>query len=694
MKTYTTQQLRNVSLAGHSGSGKTTLAEALLFQNGMIQRVGTVEQGNTQSDYDPEEISRRMSINATLLPIELPEHKINLLDCPGSRDFVGETKNAIRVSEMCLLVVDSVAGPQVGTEFAWDFATDYLIPKAFFVNKMDVEHANFDEVIRHIDETFDAHCVPVSLPIGKGSAFKGVIDLLEMKAIYDENGKVTEGEIPAEYLEAARAARRKLVEAAAEGDDELTEKFLMEETLSREEIILGLREDLFEGRFSPVACGSATKRIGLSVLQKFLLHECPSPDMRKGIRALDEDDEVHFRTIDPNAPFSALVFKTVNDDYAGRMSLIKVVTGKVAGDCQLLNSSNGKVERVGHVFELRGKAHLNVESIMTGDIGAFAKLESTHTGDTLIDPKAPVVKYKPTRLPQPTSMVAVAAKNRGDEDKISIGLHRLLESDMTLRLERDASLHQSVLKGMGDTHLDVAAARLKAMAKVELELKAPRVPYRETLTRIAKGQGKFKRQSGGRGQYGDCWIRLEPLPRGSGFEFVWEIVGGVIPTNFKASVEKGLREAITKGILAGFPAVDVRACCYDGSYHDVDSSDMAFQVAASLAWKNVAPNSGPVILEPYNTVTCDVPQEYMGDVLGYMSQCRGRISGNETVGRRVRIVAEVPMREMGTFSRDLRSMTQGRGVFESTFSHYEMAPPPIQEKIIANEKVHHAEAEH
>ena len=697
MKVYQTQQLRNVALAGHSGTGKTTLAEALLHIHGLVDRKGSVEAGNTQSDYDPLEKDRQCSINATLLPIELDEHKINLLDCPGFRDFIGEIKNAIRICEMALLVVDAESGVEVGTEFAWEFAREYNIPVAIVVNKMDRERANFQQALANIDETFDAHTIPVTLPIGEGPDFKGVIDLLDMKAIYDEGPKKKVEDIPEELREQAEEARRALIEAAAEGDDELTERFLENETLTEEELRIGLREDMQSGRFIPVVCASAEKEIGLAGLMHFILDECPSPDMRHGFRgykdAEDPDSEIIFHKLNPGDPFSAFVFKTVNDDYAGRLSLFKVVTGSVTGDCQILNTRDGATMKAGHVFALRGKNQVAVERIMTGDIGDFAKLQNVHTGDTLADPKPPNPRYEPTHMPAPSVHLAIRTKVKSEEDKIAVAIHRLLEQDNTLRLERDPLLHQTILSGNGDTHLEVSIDRLRQAAKVEVEAEPPRVQYRETITKTAQGQGKYKKQSGGRGQYGDCHMRLEPLPRGSGFEFKWEIVGGVIPTGYQSSVEKGLREALNKGILAGYPVIDLLAACYDGSHHTVDSSDMAFQVAASMAFKNVAPQAGPVILEPIMRVHVDVPADYMGDVLGYISQRRGRVAGNEQEGRRVRVTADVPQGEMGTFSRDLRSMTQGRSIFAAEFSHYEPCPPNVQEQVIKDARILHEEAE-
>jgi len=693
LKTYPTEQVRNVALIGHSGSGKTSLAEAVLHVSGAIDKPGSVDKGTTQSDYDPEEIKRKISINATLLPLETGDVKVNLLDCPGSRDFVGEIKNAVRCAETALVLVDAAVGVETGTEFAHAFAEDYHIPQAFFINKMDKERADFDAAVRSIDAAFDdVHTIPVVLPIGQGPNFKGVVDLLAMKAVYDAGGKATEGPIPADMVEAAKAARKRLIEAAAEGNDELTMKFLEQDDLANEEIMLGLRQDMEAGRFCPVLCGSASAEIGLSVLLKFFRDECVPPNERKGFLAYVEGGELNqteLKSLDPKAPFTAYVFKTVNDEFVGRLSFFKVVTGVAKGDCQIRNARTGHVERVGHVFTERGKQQLPVDYIATGGIGAFAKLEGVHTGDTIGDPKAPSVVYEPTHLPAPTVHLAISAKNKGDEDKIGMGLHRLLECDPTLSVERDSLLHQTVLSGMGDTHLDVVLSRLHSSTRADIESKPPKVQYRETIARSGEGQGKYKKQTGGRGQYGDCWVRLKPLPRGEGFRFEWKVVGGAIPTNYTSSVEKGLRAALERGIIAGYPVVDLLAECYDGSYHAVDSSDMAFQVAASIAFKNVSTKCQPVLLEPINRVTIDVPDAHMGDVMGYVSGRRGRIGGSEQFGHKVRITAEVPAAEMGTFSRDMRSMTQGRAIFEAEFDHYEPVPPHALDKVVAEVKIVH-----
>lgn len=693
MKAYETHQIRNVALAGHSGCGKTTLAEALLVRAGVLPAPGSVEKGTTQSDYDPEEHKRLVSINTSLVPVEYDDLKFNILDCPGFRDFVGEIKNAIRVSEMALLVLDASTGVEVGTEFAYEFAGEYHIPRAFFVNKMDKERASFQGCIDSISESFpDITAIPVELPIGEGEGFRGIIDLLFMRAIvHDESGAAKIVDIPEDHLEQAKAARKALVEAAAEGNDDLTEKFLLEEQLTNEEVILGLRQDMQAGRFCPVLCGSALKGWGMRGLLNFIKHECPPPSERKGFYgyADSEKSEVELKPLDPKKPFTGYVFKTVNDEFAGRLSFFKVVTGEARGDGPIHNMRTENTERAGHVFTERGRNQIQVDRIATGDIGAFAKLDSVRTGDTIAAPKTPHVEYEPTRLPQPTVQMRIEPKNKGDEDKLGMTLHRLLEADPTLHIERDSLLHQTVISGMGDTHLEIVASRLESQAKVPVVLSAPRIQYRETIGATGQGQGKYKKQTGGRGQYGDCWIRLRPLARGEGFQFEWKIVGGVIPTNFNSSVEKGLRASLDRGIVAGYPVVDLAAECYDGSYHAVDSSDAAFQVAASLAFKTVAPKCQPQLLEPINKVSITVPEEYMGDVMGYVSGKRGRIQGSDQAGSKVRVVAEVPAAEMATFSKDLRSMTSGRSVFESEFHHYDPVPAAIVDKVIAEVRIDH-----
>ncbi len=685
MKEYKTSEIRNVALAGHNGVGKTSLIEALLHIARVIDRPGTVDAGNTQSDYDPEEIKRKTSINATLFPLEMGGCKVNVLDCPGFRDFVGEIKSALRVADLAVLVVDGVVGPEVGTEFAWSVADELEIPRAIFVNKLDKERANYQGALDKFAQSFSARVVPVALPVGIEANLRGVIDLLQMKMCVEQGGKAQWTAIPDDMAEATAAARAALVEAAAEGDDALTEKFLMEEPLTEEEVIRGMRAAVAQGRFVPALCGCATKELGAAVLLQFLTTIAPSPDMRPGMMALlPGKEEPQELALDATKPLVAYVFKTVNDDYAGRLSFFKVIQGAMVSETTALNLNTGRTERVAHVLCVSGRKNSNVHQIHAGDLGALAKLESTQTGHTLVDPKGPQIRIVPTALPLQTVFMAIAAKSKGEEDKMSVALQRLLEADPSLKLERDAALRQTVLSGMGDMHLEVVVSRIMSAAKVEVELTEPKIPYRETITRKAEGQGKHKKQTGGHGQYGDCWIRLEPLPRGTGFEFEWAIVGGVIPTNYQKAIEKGLRDAIANGILAGYPAIDIKAICYDGSYHAVDSSDIAFQLAARKAWKAVSPKAGPIILEPYMIVKVVAPEEYMGDVMGALSGKRGRITGSNVARGKAVVEAQAPQGELVRFSRELRAMTSGRASFEMVFSHYEPTPPHIQEQIIAS----------
>ncbi len=685
MKEYPTAQIRNAVLTGHTSTGKTTLIESLLFYNKLIDRVGTVDAGNTQADYDPEEIKRKTSIFSKLFPIEAGGCKINLLDTPGFRDFLAETRASVRVSDLAVIVVDAVNGSEVGTELAWGYCDEFETPRAVFVNKMDKERADFDKVIAELTEEFSARVVPVALPIGREASFKGVVDLITMKACIDKIGEKPQWiDIPADMQDAAAAARSALVEAAAEGDDSLTEKFLMEETLDDEEVLRGLREALAAGRFVPALCGCAPQGIGLTVLQNFITNIGPSPDRRPGLAARnDAQPEPVVLAPDASKPLVAFVFKTVNADYTGRMSFFKVLQGTLTSESMVLNANTGKQERIAHVLSVFGRKNSNIHQVHAGDIGAVAKLDSVQTGHTLVDIKGIAWKVEPTVVPSQTVFKSVVPKSKGDEDKVSIGIHRLMEADPGLKLERDAALHQTILSGMGDVHLEVAVSRLRTAARVEVDLIEPKIPYRETLTRTAEGQGKHKKQTGGHGQYGDCWIRLEALPRGAGFEFVWAIVGGVIPTNYQKAVEKGIVTALATGIQAGYPAVDIRATCYDGSYHAVDSSDIAFQLAARKAFRAVSVKAGPIILEPIVNVKVIAPEANMGDIMGSLSGKRGRITGSNVHGRKAIVEAQVPQAEMSNYSRELRSMTGGRANFEMVFSHYEPTPPQVQEQLIA-----------
>ncbi len=684
MKEYETSQIRNVALGGHTSAGKTSLAEALLHHLKVTDRLLRVDEGNTMSDYDPEEIRRKTSINTTILPVEYAGCKINVLDLPGYRDFIGEIKNGVRVADTLLLVVDGVSGAEVGTELLWELADEYDLPRVAFVNKLDKERASFSKAVESLKDTFGINCVPLTLPVGQEASFSGVVDLLRMKLVKETpTEKPQYLDIPADMTDAATAARAALIEAAAEGDDTLTEKYLNDEPLSESEIVRGLKLAFIERRFLPVLCGGALKEIGLAPLLDFIVTTVPAPHERKALPAhkVDNPEEPVELTIDAEGPLAAYVFKTVADDYAGRLSFFKVYSGSISSDSTVLNPGQRKEERIGHLLIVRGKKQEDVHRLRAGDIGAVAKLSATYTADTLCAPDKPVL-FVPTVLPPRTYMRGVAAKSKADEEKVGLAMHRLIEQDPTLSIRRDPEIRQTIISGMGDTHLDVAVSRMRTMSKIEIELEPPRVPYHETITRKGEGMYRHKKQTGGRGQFAEVHMRLEPLPEGSPFEFEWQVVGGNIPTKFKPSVEKGIIEAMERGALAGYKAVDIKAICYDGKHHEVDSSDMAFKIAAIMAFREIAQKCNPIILEPIYNLAVTVPEGNMGDIMGDLSGRRGRILGTESKGRKVVIKAQVPLAEMFTYTQDLRSMTQGRGMFEMTFSHYERVPAEIQAKIV------------
>jgi len=683
LKVYETSRIRNVALAGHTGAGKTSLGEAMLYTLKQTDRLGKTDDGNTVSDYDAEEIRRHHSIQVSLLPVEHDGAKINLIDLPGFRDFVGEIKSGLRAADSMLLVFDANGGVETGAETVHAYAVDMNRPRAYFINMLDKEHASYAKAFDALRAAFEPRMVRLTLPVGEGLEFKGVIDLMRMKFVKEDGQKVSYEEIPADLLPEAQTAHAELIEIAAEGDEELLEKFLGEETLSPEEILKGLSENFAEGGIVPVLCGSATALKGIRPLLDFLAHCAPDPTHTAYEYTEGKSEEI--KTITPSPDGSALlwVFKTVADPFIGRMSYFKVLRGSARKDGTYHNVNHNSNEKFAHPLICKGKKSEEVDEVAAGDLGAVAKLDATRTGDTLVEPGTPDLQVTAVTIPKPTAFAAITAKSRADEDKVGIGFHRLMEQDPTLSLYRDPTISQTILSGMGETHLQVAVARLKDLVKVEVDMEIPRVPYRETITRKNEGQGKYKKQTGGHGQYGDCWIRFEPLPEGSGFEFEWAIVGGVIPTNFKSAVEKGLLESLEKGVLSGCPTVDIKATCYDGSYHAVDSSDMSFKVAASLAFKNIIPKCAPIILEPIYKATISVPEEYMGDVMGDLNSRRGRILGMNQEGRRQIIEAHVPLAELYTYGRQLNSLTRGRGVYEMEFDHYERVPNDVQEKIVA-----------
>ena len=683
MKEYNIDRIRNVVLLSHGGTGKTSLAEAMLYRTGAIKRLGKVDEGTTVSDYDPEEIRRRISVNTSLIPCEWRDHKINILDTPGYADFVGEMKGATRVADGCIILVDATSGVEVGTELVWKYADERDLPRLVFVNKMDRDNANFGRTLNQLREAFEGNFVPLQLPVGEGEGFEGFIDLITMKAYVGEKNE--EKDIPAELLEEAHSFQQALVEAAAEAEDELIVKYLEGEELTAEEMRRGLITGTKTRSVILVLCGSATQVVGSQALLDSIVDYLPSPAERE-VRArsplsgLEETVEVS-----PASPLAALVFKTFADPYVGKLTYFRVYTGVIESDSRVLNASRNKEERIGQPFYLRGKEQEAVKSIPTGDIGAVAKLQATSTGDTLCDKDHPLILPE-IGFPHPVYSAAIKPKTKADLDKMGTALARLVEEDPTLRVSREQDTGETILSGMGESHVDIAARRLQQKFGVEIETDVPKVPYKETIRSTASAEGKHKKQTGGRGQYGVVQLRLEPLPRGQGFEFVDNIFGGAIPRNFIPAVEKGLKEAIQTGVLASYPAIDLRAVLYDGKYHPVDSSEIAFKIAASLGFKKAMEEASPVLLEPIMKLAITVPEEFTGDVLGDMNSKRARVMGMEQSGGMSVITAQAPLAEVQRYATDLRSMTQGRGYFTMEFDHYEEVPDHIAQGVIAKAK--------
>jgi len=684
MKEYRTEQLRNVVLLSHGSAGKTSLAEALLFNTGAINRLGKVDEGTTVSDYDEEEIRRHISLSTSILPCEWNGHKINILDTPGYLDFVGEVKGAVRVADGAVILLDAASGVEVGTDLMWNYADEQNLPRLVFINKMDRDNASFQRCLEALKEKFEATFIPIQLPIGSQADFEGVVDLITMKAY--RGSQAEEGEIPASLQDEVENYRLQLIEVAAESEDELIVKYLEGEELTEEEIRRGLKARTADGSVVPVLCGSATANIGAQLLLQAIVEYLPSPADAGAIvgknPATGEEE-----SLDPNeqAPLAALVFKTLADPYVGKLTYFRVYSGLMESDSRVFNSRSGQEERIGQLYILRGKTQIPVDRICTGDIGAVAKLSNTSTGDTLCDKGHPIVLPPPV-FPKPVFSVAVHPKTKADLDKMSTTLARLVEEDPTLRVEREPSTGETILSGMGESHVDIAARRLQQKFGVNITTSTPKVPYRETITKTASAQGRHKKQTGGRGQFGDVFIKFEPLPRGSGFEFVDEIRGGVVPSQYIPAVEKGLREIMQKGVLAGYPTTDFRAVLYDGSFHPVDSSEISFKLAAHLAFKKAIPEAGPVLLEPIMNVTITIPEEFTGDVLGDLNAKRARVLGMEQRRGMTVITAQAPLAEMQRYATDLRSITQGRGIHTMEFSHYEEVPSHIAQKIIEEAK--------
>ena len=676
-------KIRNVAFVGHGGVGKTSLVEAILFACGATTRLGRVDDGTTTTDFDPDEIKRKISLNTAAAFCDHKGHRLNLIDTPGYGDFVADARAGLRVASAAVVVVDAVAGVQVQTEKVWKFANDYSLPRAIVINRLDRERAELGRTLESLQKRLKGRLVPLQLPIGSESGFLGIVDLIAMKALVYADGKVKEGEIPGDLVESAKSQREKLTEAAAETDDDLLAKYLEEGSIGEPEMLEALRKAIGSGGVVPVLCASATRSIGVGPLLDLIVKEFPSPADQGEVEGTDPRTKAAARRApDPKAPLCAVVFKTISDPHVGKLSVFRVYSGTLRSDGQIFNATRDSRERIGHLGWLSGKTQKGVETLGPGEIGVVAKLKDTLTGDTLCDEAHPVV-LPGISFPEPAISFAIQPKSRGDEDKISTALHRMAEEDPTLHHHYDPETKQLLVSGMGQLHVEVVVERMKRKYNVDVSLLPPRIPYKETVKGRSEVQGKYKKQTGGRGQYGDTWLRVEPLARGGGFEFVDDIFGGAIPRNFIPSVEKGVRDCMKRGILAGYPVVDLKVTLYDGSYHDVDSSDMAFQIAASMGLQKGFMEARPCLLEPVMNVEVTAPSEGAGDVIGDLNGRRGRIVGMEPDGDVVAVRAQVPMSEMLTYESTLRSMTGGRGGYSMEFSHYEEVPGQLAEKVVA-----------
>lgn len=684
MKEYTPDRIRNIALVGHQDTGKTMLAEAILFDTGATTRMGRIEDGNTMMDTAAEEIERQISILMAMAYVEHKSHKINILDTPGYEDFVGEVLGALDVVDAAAIVVRADGGAEVGTEKMWGFIKERRLSAVFCVNKMDKEHASFDKTVEHLHAIFGRKAVVVQLPIGEGEKFKGIVDLLSGKAYEyaaDGKGKPKEIAIPADLKDKVDGMRRKLFDSAAESDETLMEKYLESDSLTYEELLQGLCAGVEAGEVFPVFCVSAAKNIGVAHFLDGIV-DLVSPPSKRAIKLPDSDVTL---VADPSKFPAAKVFKNVSESHVGDMLFLRVFQGTLSAGSDIYNATRSTSDRLGQFFCLQGKNRTDAPKIIAGDMGAVVKLKSAHVGDTLCD-KSKLVQIPKTDYPRPSVFSAIAAASKGDEDKIGAGLSRLKEEDPTFDFKVDSEIKQTVISGQGELHLEVLVNRLKKRHGVDIVLSKPRIPYRETITKTAQAQGKYKKQTGGRGQYGDVWLKVEPLPRGSGFEFVDGVVGGVVPGKFIPAVEKGVVAAMEDGVLAGYPVVDMRATIYDGSYHTVDSSEQAFKVAGSMGIKKAVGEARMVLLEPIMNVEIKVPEDFMGDVMGDLSGRRGKIQGMDTEGRFSVIKAQVPLAELYRYSTHLRSMTQGWGTHKREFSHYEEVPHDAAQKIVDEAK--------
>ena len=677
------ESLRNIALVAHSGAGKTSLAEAMLYDTGTTKRMGRVEDGNTALDFEPEELKRTSSISSGFHQFSWKKHTINIIDTPGDQNFFSDTVSCQQAADGVIVLVDAVDGVKVQTEQGWEFAREYNQPCAIFINKLDRERADFSRAFEEAVELFDPKPIILQLPIGAEAEFKGVVDLISGQAyVYDDDGKAQKTDVPADMQDQVESEQENLIENIAEADDELIERYLEGETLTEEDLKNALKTGTQNRTFVPVVCGSATKNIGIDLVMDLVVSALPSPLDRgpKMGRDPDSGDEIE-RMPDPDAPFSAYVVKTLADPYAGRLTIFRVVSGTLGSDGTFYNATKEEKERFNQLLTITGKEQKPATGAGPGSIVAMAKLKETFTGDTLCDDSAKIVYTCAEPLPSLISF-AIEAKNQGDEDKIFISLSKLLEEDPALKLDRRSETKEILLSGLGQIHIETALERLKRKFNVEAILNTPKVPYRETIKKKVRVQGRHKKQTGGHGQFGDCWIQMEPMPRGKGFEFVDAIVGGVIPKTYIPAVEKGILESCQKGVLAGFPCVDFKVTLDDGSFHAVDSSEMAFKIAGSLAYRKACAEAQPTLLEPIMSVTVTTPEDFMGDIMGDLNGRRGKVLGMDSAGKNQIIKAQVPMAEFLTYAPDLRSMTGGRGIYTMEFSHYDEVPTHIAEKIV------------
>ncbi len=679
----------NIALVAHGGAGKTTLAEAMLFNAKVTEKMGKVDDGTTVFDFEPEEIERKISISSAFHHILWNKNYINIIDTPGYANFLKDTEFCLKAATGAVVIISAISGVKVETHTLWNLLEEWRIPRIAFVSKMDRERADFLKAVDDLEKELKVTPVPLQYPIGQESDFKGFVELLTKEAFYfDENGSGTykKGEIPKEIESEVERLRDFLVEKVAEVSDELTEKYLEGQEISNEEIIAALKLGAQTHQFIPVLCGSAYKNIGVAHLLNWVNLTLPSADEVPdtiGINPVTKQEERRKRV--PDAPFSGFIFKTYVDAFTGKVSVMRVFSGKMTPETTVLNAKTGNRERIGNIMIIEGKKFKPVNQACAGDIVALPKLKDVKTGDTLCDENAPIL-YKAPDIPEPVISFAVVPKTRADEDKLSQSIQKIIDEDPTIGFSMNEQTKEFLLSGVGQTHIEITLEKMKRKYGVEVELKTPKVPYKETIKIRAQAQGKYKKQSGGRGQYGDCWIEIEPLPRGAGFEFIDNIVGGVIPKQYIPAVEKGIVEAMQEGVIAGFPTVDVRVRLYDGSFHPVDSSEMAFKIAGSMAFQKAAQNANPVLLEPIMDLEVITPDECMGDIIGDINSKRGHVVGVEPKANSQIIRAKVPMAEILKYANDLKSLTSGKALFTVKFSHYEEVPTHLSEKIIQQAK--------